>query len=170
MTRQEQTFQRDLDFSQWIRNNLKDSFTGLITQDIDWIFVNYCTGYFIIVEVKTHSVSIKTTTPPQTVILKMVDEFFKKASEINMIESFSINPATKVNYKFVGTFLLSFSNTDPDNSEKIFLNNSVISKEDLKKLLNLDSDISLEIANNYSNNWINNTLATQIKSLTGNCD
>jgi len=170
MTRQEQTFQRDLNFSQWIRKNLKNSFKGLISQDIDWIFVNYCTGYFIIVEVKTHSKEDTATLPAQTVILKMVNEFFEKASKINMSASFSINPATNVSYRFIGTFLLSFSGKDPDDSEKIYLNNKIISKEDLKKILNLDSADSLAIANNYLNNWIDDTINKQIKFLTGNCD
>ncbi len=171
MTRQEQTYQRDLNFSNWIRNNLKDSFLGLISQDIDWIFVNYCTGYFIIVEVKTHcNNQSKNTSPAQTVILKLVDEFFKKASEININQPFSVNPATNINYKFIGTFLLNFSGTNPDDSEKIYLNNKIIAKYDLMKLLNLDSNNSLIIAKNYSNDWINETLKNQISYLKGKCD
>lgn len=171
MTRKENTHHRSLDFSGWIRSNLKDSFNGLIAQDIDWIFVNYCTGYFIVLEEKTNRYKgSKYTSPAQTVIFKMLNDLLELGSEANKITKKAFNPATKKIYSFQGSFILEFINgTDPNNSTNIYLNGKEISRNDLIRLLNLGKD-SIDILNRYKNNWIEENLSKQINSLTGNCD
>jgi hypothetical protein len=166
MTRQENTHKRSLDFSGWIRGNLKNSSNGLIVQDIDWIFVNYFTGYFILVEEKTHRYSgSKHTSPAQTVILKMLNDLLEMASESNKISKKVCNPATNQTYTFKGSFILEFvDGTDPDNSSAIFLNGQSIIKNDLINLLNLEEN-SIEVINKYNNNWINENLAKQLHIL-----
>ena len=171
MTRQENTHKRSLDFSGWIRGNLKNSSDGLIVQDIDWIFVNYFTGYFILLEEKTHRYSAsKYTSPAQTVILKMLNDLLEMASESNEISQKVCNPATKQAYTFKGSFILELINgTDPDNSSAIFLNGQSIIRNDLIKLLNLEEN-SIEVINKYSNNWISENLAKQSHLLKGGRD
>ncbi|MCD6374077.1 MAG: hypothetical protein J7L94_01030 [Caldisericaceae bacterium] len=170
MTRPERTNQRNLDFSRWIRIHLRDSFHGLIVHDIDWIIVNYCTGYFIIVEQKTcHQTSQLRTNPAQTVIFKMLDEMFSKATEVNLNERFSTNPATNCVYTYQGAFLLEFADgTDPDTASQIFVNGQPIIRDDLICLLNLEENCRPLLAR-YRSNWIEQNLAKQKARLKGNC-
>ena len=170
MTRPERTNQRNLDFSHWIRQNLRDSFHGLIVHDIDWIIVNYCTGFFIIVEQKTcHGKSQLRTNPAQTVIFKMLDEFFSTASQINLEQNFSVNPATQKPYIYKGAFMLEFADgTDPENASTIFVNGQTISKEDLIQLLNLE--VSAEpLLKKFRSDWIEENLKKQRSRLSGRC-
>lgn len=162
MTRRERTNQRSLDFSGWIRGNLKDSSNGLIVQDVDWIFVNYFTGFFILLEEKTNRFSgSKYTTPAQTVIFKMLDELLEIATEFNIKSNKVKNPATNKTYSYKGSFILEFiDGTDPNNSRAIFLNGKKIIKDDLITFLNLEQN-SIEIIDRYKNNWINENLEKQ---------
>ena len=169
MTRRENTNQRSLDFSRWIRGNLKNSSNGLIVQDIDWVFVNYFTGYFILLEEKTHrEFGSKYTTPAQTVIFKMLNDFLVIATEINKTQKKIYNPATKKLYTFQGSFILEFiKGTDPENADNIFVNGQKITKDDLIQLLNLEES-SLEVINKYKNNWIDENLSKQKHFLKAN--
>jgi len=58
-------------FSQWMRTNLKDAFSGLITQDIDFI-INRDDNKFFVVEEK--NIPTARTGPAQAVIYKMINE------------------------------------------------------------------------------------------------
>jgi len=58
-------------FSVWMRDNLKDAFCGLITQDIDFVLLNSNDQYFI-VEEKNYAGA--RTGPAQAVIYKMLDD------------------------------------------------------------------------------------------------
>lgn len=58
-------------FSVWMRDNLKDAFCGLITQDIDFVLLNSNDQYFI-VEEKNYARA--RTGPAQAVIYKMLDD------------------------------------------------------------------------------------------------
>ncbi|MHB2148759.1 hypothetical protein ACX8XP_06860 [Calditrichota bacterium LG25] len=171
MTRPEFTNQRNLDFSHWIRANLRDSFHGLIVHDIDWIMVNYCTGFFIIVEQKScQKTSSRRTNPAQTVIFKMLNEFLQTASDLNRRSSFSVNPATQKPYIYQGAFILEFlEGTDPDSARQILVNGRSISKQELIQLLNLESD-SEALLQRYRTNWIEENLKKQLGRLKGRCD
>ena len=58
-------------FSQWIRYNLKDSFSGLIAQDIDF-FIKNKNGQTFVIEEKRNKFA--KTGPAQAVIYKLIDE------------------------------------------------------------------------------------------------
>ncbi|MGI6771688.1 MAG: hypothetical protein ACOX5Y_04695 [Acholeplasmataceae bacterium] len=58
-------------FSNWMRTNLKDAFSGLITQDIDFI-IKRDDGHYLIAEEK--NLKHARTGPAQAVIYKMLDE------------------------------------------------------------------------------------------------
>ena len=65
-------------FSIWMRNHLKDAYSGLITQDIDFILLNENRKYFI-VEEKNYANA--RTGPAQAIIYKMLDEILSADSE-----------------------------------------------------------------------------------------
>ncbi len=171
MTRPEYTGERNLDFSQWVRRHLKDSSRGLITQDIDFVFVNYCTGWFILLEVKTHRKDARLhLRPASTVIFAMLDELLRVASRQNGENAFVQNPATGATYRYLGAYLLEFVNgTDPANAETIYLNGQAISPEDLTTFLNLDTEASLNLARRYHSNWLHELLDRQKSKLRGKC-
>ncbi len=171
MTRREYTFERNLDFSQWVRHHLKDSSRGLITQDIDFVFVNYCTGWFILLEVKTQRRSPRLhLRPASTVIFSMLDELLRTASRKNGEAPFVRNPATGAAYRYLGAYLLEFINgTDPQNAEAIYLNGRSISADELRTFLNLDTEASLELARQYHSNWLHDLLDRQKSQLRGKC-
>jgi len=52
MTRQEQTNNRDLTVSKWIRAKLPDSSTGFLVSDLDFILYNWKTQKLMLLEVK----------------------------------------------------------------------------------------------------------------------
>jgi hypothetical protein len=169
MTRPERTFERNLDFSQWMRTHLRDSFNGLIAHDVDWILLNYCTGFFIVLEEKTHrQKSNRYTGTAQTVMLKMLDEMLSMGSYLNQRFETSKNPATGVVYQYKGAYILEFiKGTDPANAEKIYLNGRPIDAETLIRLLNLDDEALLD---RYASSWIEENLRKQRQNLTGRCE
>ena len=62
-------------FSIWMRDNLKDAFSGLITQDIDFI-IKKPDSHFLIVEEKL--ISSARTGPAQAVIYKLLNDILTK--------------------------------------------------------------------------------------------
>lgn len=143
MTRPERTGKRSLDFSLWIRKNLRGSAQGLVLQDLDWIMLNYRTGLFLLLEVKTHSTGNARLAPAQVIILRMLDDFLRKASDLNAQSPFSLNPASRVRYRYLGIHLLEFSGTDPDNSETLWLDRSKLAHAELPVLLNLEDEAGI---------------------------
>lgn len=59
MTRPEFSGQRSLVFSQWIRNNLPDSSTGLLVTNLDFILYNWKNKTVCLVEEKTHGGTLR---------------------------------------------------------------------------------------------------------------
>ncbi len=74
-------------FSLWMRNNLKDAFSGLITQDIDFIITRE-DKHFFIVEEKNNSQA--RTGPAQAIMYKLLndilsyDDFFEGCHKLTM--------------------------------------------------------------------------------------
>ena len=60
MTRKEQSGERNLEFSQWVRDKLPDSSTGYLASDLDFILCNYKTRNVMLLEVKTHKAKLRT--------------------------------------------------------------------------------------------------------------
>lgn len=109
-------------FSLWIRKNCKDSKDGLTLTNIDFLFSEYKKKRIMIIEEKTHG---KTTLSfGQSQIFKLLDAALKFAP---------IEP-----WKYDGIFVVSFSNEDPDDSDKILINNIQVTKQQLIDFLNFD--------------------------------
>lgn len=113
MTKQEQTGERSLEFSRWIRENLPDSQTGLCVTNIDWVFYNWRTKKLMLCEEKTH--------------MAKLSKWFE------MLISYVIEPALRafcryhaIQYK--GYHLIQFDGTSPDDG-KIFVNGKLMDKK-----------------------------------------
>jgi hypothetical protein len=113
------------DFSQWIRKTCKDSHLGLSVVNVDYILNEYKQKRLKIIEEKTHGKKIMDY--PQTQVYKILDTALKYAEENLVFE-----------YEYEGFFLITFSNTDPENSEFIYINGVSVTKEELLKFLNFE--------------------------------
>lgn len=114
------------DFSLWIRNNCNDSKNGLSLTNIDYIFTDYKKKRLKIVEEKTYGTT--ELTYAQSQIFKYVDFALKNTANLDEIGG----------WEYEGMFIITFSNTDPDNSGEIKVNNVTTTKEKLLKFLNFE--------------------------------
>lgn len=110
---------------------------------IDWIFVNYCSWNFIIIK----EVPKSNWNYIFNWVEKEIYEWFNKFLYLRW--EWVKNPKSKKTYNYLWLFILEFSNTTPDNSEKIWLNNIEINKKDLKDFLNLNTIVSNKISKEY---------------------
>lgn len=104
----------------------------MFIENIHWIFVNYCTGYFIFIEELTNNEEIKEERKK---FIDTIDEIFRANQK-----SIAKNPKSGAIYQYLGYYQLKFSRTNPDNSLEIYLNSKKISKEELIDVLNLDDN------------------------------
>ncbi|MCX7942052.1 MAG: hypothetical protein N2516_03025 [Dictyoglomaceae bacterium] len=107
-------------------------------EKIDWIFLNYCTGYFIFIEEKINNES--NLIHKRRNFIRVIDNVFTLASNINKLQKRAKNPKSEVLYEYLGYYKIVFSKTNPDNSDSIYLNNTKIKKSHLIELLNLDTN------------------------------
>lgn len=124
-------------------------------KNINWIFVNYCTGYFILIEEKTNSNGQYTPSEEECQLIDIINKIFEESDRKNknLPNNNKIkNPRSNAIYEYLGYFLIEFDNSTPDNSKSIWLNHEPIDKKDLITFLNLNTD-SLSIANSYRNQW-----------------
>jgi hypothetical protein len=120
---------KETEFSLWLRNKLPDNVTfareddalssklGFITTDIDYIWMNFKTNEWIIIEEKRRR---KEVPFAQKNILVMIH-----------------NLARKHDKKYRGLYLIQFERTNPEDG-KIWINNKEVTKENLIKLLRFE--------------------------------
>lgn len=105
------------EFGDWLREQKEiDSSLGFVTTNIDYVWLNYKTGDWMIIEEKRYSYDV---TFSQKKIFKMVHQALKSSLHKN---------------KYHGLHLLVFENTSPDDG-KIFLDRKEITKEVLFRFL-----------------------------------
>jgi len=124
----------------------------VIQKNIHWIFVNYCSGYFILIEEKTNSNGEYKPNSKECEIISKIHELFLEADLKNQESKNVKNPKSNALYRYGGYYLLELSNSSPDDSENIWINHKPISKSDLITLLNLKSD-SCSIMESYNMEW-----------------
>lgn len=105
------------EFGLWLRQqNEIDSALGFLATNIDYMWCNYKTGAWMLIEEKRHG---KLVRPWQRQLFKKLHEACKNAKD----------------YK--GFHLLAFENTSPEDG-KIFLDRKEITKADLIKFLRFE--------------------------------
>jgi len=101
------------EFGLWLRKQKEiDSRLGFVASNIDYVWHNYVSGKWMIIEEKRHNAEIRFC---QKQIFKMVDESI-------------------LNLKYSGFYFLKFENTGPEDGD-IFLNSIKITKEQLLNFL-----------------------------------
>ncbi|MBM3182272.1 MAG: hypothetical protein FJZ86_18290 [Chloroflexi bacterium] len=111
---------KDSDFSSWLR--MQDEISsekGFISTDIDFLWRNYKTGEWMILEEKTHGAIVPRW---QGQFLMLIDSLGEKDK------------------LYKGTYLVRFENTDPDNG-RIMVNKRLLSRNDFISFLRFELKI-----------------------------
>ena len=102
------------EFGLWLRNQKDiDSTLGYVTTNLDYIWKNYNTGKWLLIEEKRHRADI---TYSQKKIFDSLNQILKK------------DPS------YLGLYLIVFENTSPEDG-KIWINKKESTKEELFYLL-----------------------------------
>lgn len=125
MTRQENTFERSLEFSGWIRQNCNDAGTGFTVFNLDFVFWDFRRRRLILIEEKTHGTHETQCAP-------YVRRFMREVMEPALRDyCATLTPAIT----FIGFHTLVFENTSPDDG-RMWLNGREINAEFLGLFLN----------------------------------
>jgi hypothetical protein len=120
---------KQTEFSLWLRNVMPDNITsvrrndplsskmGFITTDIDYIWMNYKTSEWIIIEEKRYNLEVPYA---QRNILTMLHNLAKKNDP-----------------KYKGLYSIKFENTNPEDG-RMWINSKEVSKDYLIKLLRFE--------------------------------
>jgi hypothetical protein len=119
MTRSELTGIRELNFSQWIRDNLPDSSLGFVVSDLDFIVSNYKTKRIMLLEIKTRNAQLKTW---QQILFNNLAKWIKQGIDKD--------------WEFLGFHTITFQNTF-FNDGNVYLDNIEITEQKLAKFLEL---------------------------------
>lgn len=104
------------EFGLWLREQSKiDSCLGFITTNIDYIWKNYKTGKWMIIEEKRHN------SKPKDWQIKIFD---------------MINWCAKYHKDYLGFYIITFENTSPEDG-KIYLNEKEITTDELLTFLKM---------------------------------
>lgn len=105
---------KDTDFSAWLRQQPEiDSQEGYITTDLDFIWTNYKTGEWMILEEKSHG----GTVP------RWQGEIMQKIDLLGAHDP-----------KYKGAFLVRFENTNPQNG-RVMVNKKLLNRDQLIQFL-----------------------------------
>jgi len=120
MTREEQTGERNLDFSLWVRVNLPDSYLGYRVSDLDFILANERTKKVILLEIKSHCSGCR---PWQKRLFSHVDRWVDAGIK-----------ALNDGWEYLGFHYITEEWTTPDNGGTWFDGESITREELIKKL------------------------------------
>lgn len=112
---------KDSDFSAWLRLQPEiDSKTeGFITTDIDYLWKNYKTGEWMILEEKTHG----------AIVPRWQGEFLQLIDKLGAYDK-----------KYKGLYLVRFENTSPDNG-RVMVNKRLLSRIEFIKFLRFELQV-----------------------------
>ncbi|XRP97453.1 hypothetical protein ACO3UB_02760 [Methanocaldococcus sp. 16A] len=142
--------------SQWRGSKILNLCNHNRMKNINWIFINYCTGYFILIEERCESNGDYKPNPAESKLIDKINDIFYTANNINQSlpdDKKVKNPKSEVPYEYLGYFLLEFDGEGPESSNNIYLNHKPISKDKLKEFLNLNSINAKTIGINYRCKW-----------------
>ena len=115
--------ERELAFSDWIRNNLPDQSTGFMALDIDHVLWNFKTKKLLIIETKTHKAKLNANVEfAQREFLMMIRKVFMQLPKI--IDG----------WQFLDVHLIQFDGYDFDTGQCFFDEEPITETELIKKL------------------------------------
>ncbi len=134
--RVENSGERNLDFSQWLREHGRPSKAGcfvggidvgcFVVNDLDFILWDYQRRVLQLLEVKTHGARL---TYSQSQLFPVIDRMIRAG-------------ASAANVRYLGFHVLHLDGTTPTNSTKITWDDQNISKEVCWRRINMLDDIA----------------------------
>lgn len=138
--RLESTGERNLDFSQWLRDHGRPSKKGcdyngielgcFVVNDLDFILWDYTRRMLQLLEVKTNNG--KLTFPQEQFFIPVLDKIVRAGSK-------------SAGVTYLGFHVLTLSDTTPTNSKEIKWDGVVISKEQCWRRINMIDDIVIDV-------------------------
>jgi hypothetical protein len=119
-TRPEQSGERNLDFSGWVRENLPDSYDGFRVSDLDFILANVKTKKIMLLEQKIYAGKTRNW---QKELFSYVNRWISTGIE-------NENP----DWEYLGFHTVVFEKTFPENG-KIWFDGQLVTKEELRDKL-----------------------------------
>jgi hypothetical protein len=134
--RQEKTGERNLEFSQWIRDHCRPSsknaclvngvnVSGFVLSDLDFIFYDYNRKMMLLLEVKINNGAVQ----------------FSQSDTLRMLDSALWHGSKKAGLNYLGWHILRMSGTTPSNSEDIRWDGELITREQCWRKINMIDDI-----------------------------
>lgn len=128
MTRQS-NFEKGTEFSEWLRSQSEiDSSKGFIATNLDYIWNNYKTGQWMIIEEKRryNKYGFPVLSRPQRSIFNLIHNACKSSGS----------------HQYLGFYLIVFGNTNPEDG-KIWINNEYneITKSELLRFMQFDFSV-----------------------------
>jgi len=124
--REEQTFKRDLEFSQWVRHTLRKPSTGFVATDIDFFFQDYKNSKLMLIEVKTRGGDQRWSQKKQ---FQELDALVKKGAEF-------------YGRDYWGLHIIKLSGRTPDDSSEIYLDDKLVTRKQLISFLNFEDKLN----------------------------
>jgi len=109
--------------SNWIRSNCRSAKDGLSVVNIDYVIRRWDTKQFMVVEEKMFDGLLPYS---QSQALRQLDSIFRQFGGGG-------------EWSYVGFFLVRLSNKSPDDSDVIRINESVVTLDQLKEHLSIES-------------------------------
>jgi hypothetical protein len=128
MTRQQNDLREgsSTEYSKWLRNEPQlDSSKGFVTTNLDYIWSNYKTGRWMLIEEKRYK---------STMTYAQIQQFKK------------LHAVAKQDDRYYGFHLIQFENTSPEDG-KMWLDGKEITKEEHIKFLEFKADVEFYKSN-----------------------
>ena len=126
MSREFKANEKNVDYQKWTAGNLRESKTGLLIYDMDFIHKDWKNKRIMVIELKQfQSKPFKYINQLHPEWIHYMEHVMRETKD--MIENYYVK---QLGYTFLGYNIVSFSNTTPDNSEHIWWNQEEISREE----------------------------------------
>ncbi len=119
-------------------------------KNIHWIFVNYCSGYFLLLEEheSEHDVVLSDS---EKQMVAYIHHLFKKADAENRLKKMAKNLKSGSLYQYLGYHLLEYEHSALTQICNVRLNHQPIDLETLTNILNLESDNAAHLLKGFTN-------------------
>lgn len=134
-TKKEVHYNRDLGFSQWLRDNLPSSNLPFWISDVDFMLFNGQSNSFMLLELKHYNSEVKVW---QRKLLTIIDSAIRKSTSIYM------------NCKYKGLNLITLEKTGFSDGW-VKLNNKIITEPELIEFLSMHAPPPQWIGSKYIN-------------------
>ncbi len=119
-------------------------------KNIHWIFVNYCSGLFLLLEEQESADDVDLAESEKKMVA-FIHRLFKQADAENRRQKMAKNLKSGSLYQYLGYHLLEYEHYAASQICNVRLNHQPIDLETLTTILNLDSESAVQLLKGFSN-------------------